>query len=304
MIPSRFHVPPRPSGASHTTRGRPPVMLIVQSLPPAKKPMASLAGAQKGNIAPSVSGTGRAVIESSDRSQSWPLPSAPDAVKAKWRSSGDTWTDPKLIFSGGNMENWSSTSIAAGVSERWTSCQTTMIVAATSTAAEIQRRRPRRVVERSVGVDATGSGPVLGHRLTSHFRRGESACCPTTHRSRACRHTPSRDAHADADGPAGPRAFPSVERSSRRASGKPRSLSMSPAGRSAPARMGGPRSLAGSPQPTSVSGKSSSRVASLAPFLDSTPHRSKKAITAWAFRPATGVALASIRVLRAHARCL
>src|SRR5262245_10655525 len=48
MIPSRFHVPPRPIGASQSVWGGPPEASILFSLPPAKKPRKRLSGDQKG----------------------------------------------------------------------------------------------------------------------------------------------------------------------------------------------------------------------------------------------------------------
>ena len=53
---SRFHVPPRPNSASHTTIAGPPSMRILLSLPSAKKPIERLSGDQNGNVASSVPG--------------------------------------------------------------------------------------------------------------------------------------------------------------------------------------------------------------------------------------------------------
>src|SRR5712692_3919977 len=54
ITPSRFHVPPRPLGASHSTWGCPPDTSTFLSLPSAKKPMNLLSGDQNGKDAPCV----------------------------------------------------------------------------------------------------------------------------------------------------------------------------------------------------------------------------------------------------------
>src|ERR1035437_2699613 len=54
ITPSRFHVPPRPLGASHNTWGRPPDTWTFLSLPSAKNPMSLPSGDQNGSDAPSV----------------------------------------------------------------------------------------------------------------------------------------------------------------------------------------------------------------------------------------------------------
>ncbi len=69
-----FHVPPRPSSALKTTWGGPPEISILSSFPGTKKPIDRLSRDQKGKEAPSVPSIGRAVRESSGRTQSFSLP--------------------------------------------------------------------------------------------------------------------------------------------------------------------------------------------------------------------------------------
>ena len=72
ITPSRLQLPPLPSGASASTRGRPPVAATVRSLPSAKYATVRLSGDQNGNCAPA----GPSPTRARARSNSWPLPRA------------------------------------------------------------------------------------------------------------------------------------------------------------------------------------------------------------------------------------
>src|SRR5207253_7139387 len=70
IVPSAFHVPPRPLAASQTTSTEPPSLAIFFNFPSAKKPMNLPSADQNGNCAPVVSGSGTACSEPSERIQS------------------------------------------------------------------------------------------------------------------------------------------------------------------------------------------------------------------------------------------
>src|SRR5580700_3204888 len=92
ITPSRFHVPPRLSGASHNVIGGPPDTSIFLSFPPAKNPSVWLSGDQKGAEAASVPASGSATSVSSERTQRRVLPSALTATKAICWPSGEIFT--------------------------------------------------------------------------------------------------------------------------------------------------------------------------------------------------------------------
>src|SRR6185295_10489828 len=71
MTLSRFQVPPRPSGASHSVTGGPPVTSTFFSFPEAKKAMYLASGDQNGNEAFAVPGIGRATSLANGFSHSW-----------------------------------------------------------------------------------------------------------------------------------------------------------------------------------------------------------------------------------------
>src|SRR5438128_4487666 len=70
IVPSAFHVPPRPLGASQITSTEPPSTAIFFNFPSAKKPMNLPSADQNGNCALVVSGNGTASSESIERIQS------------------------------------------------------------------------------------------------------------------------------------------------------------------------------------------------------------------------------------------
>ena len=89
MTPSRFQLPPRPSGASASTCGAPPVVSTVLSLPPAKNPTDRPSADQNGNAASSVPVSGCACIVSSERIHSCGTPRRGAATNASRPPSGD-----------------------------------------------------------------------------------------------------------------------------------------------------------------------------------------------------------------------
>src|SRR5262245_15183212 len=88
ITPSRLHAPPRGLPAFASVCTAPPSISIRLSLPSAKNPSDRLSGDQKGKVAPSVPGSGRAERESRGRSHNrdW-LPSV--ATNAIVRPSGE-----------------------------------------------------------------------------------------------------------------------------------------------------------------------------------------------------------------------
>src|SRR5688572_2584912 len=112
---SRFQLPPRPAGASHSTVGGPPPISTFLSFPAAKNPTNRLSGDQNGKVPPSVPGISRAPTAPTGRSQSWYLVGLP-ATKTMLRPSGDTATwvampvppaggPPNDVLSGGTIVN-------------------------------------------------------------------------------------------------------------------------------------------------------------------------------------------------------
>src|SRR5215471_18554367 len=75
IVPSRFHAPPRPEGASPTMCTAPRSTSTRFSFPSAKKPTDWLSGDQKGNEAPSVPAKARSETESSGRTHNLDCPS-------------------------------------------------------------------------------------------------------------------------------------------------------------------------------------------------------------------------------------
>src|SRR6516162_68894 len=75
ITPPRFHVPPRPPGASQIVSGGPLEASIFFSFPAAKNPMTRPSGDQKGKPAPSVPSRDRAFIESTGRTHNSTFPS-------------------------------------------------------------------------------------------------------------------------------------------------------------------------------------------------------------------------------------
>src|SRR5262245_28457389 len=105
ITPSRLQAPPKGAVvASQSVCTVAPVTSIFLSRASAKKPMKRLSGAQKEPTAPCVPGSALASFESNACTQSWILPPV-HPVKARRRPSGDTANGPKLVLSGGSMEN-------------------------------------------------------------------------------------------------------------------------------------------------------------------------------------------------------
>src|SRR2546423_5864533 len=104
MVPSRFHVPPKPlklGGLSHSVCCVPSARSIFFSLPPAANAIERLSGDQKGKLlASSVPGSGRAVKEPSGRNQICLFPSTKETKTRLW-PSGEiaSWLKP-ATFSG------------------------------------------------------------------------------------------------------------------------------------------------------------------------------------------------------------
>src|SRR5262249_12281153 len=73
IVPFAFHDPPSPLAGVANTCGTPPEISIRFSARSAKKPRARLSGDQKGKLAPSVPGIGRAAVESKARTKSMDL---------------------------------------------------------------------------------------------------------------------------------------------------------------------------------------------------------------------------------------
>src|SRR5947207_15078098 len=87
MTPSRFHVPPLVGPTVINVCADPPSTSSRFNLPSAKNPMDRLSGDQKGDDPFSVPFNGRAVVESSGRSQILEVPEV--ATKTILRPSGE-----------------------------------------------------------------------------------------------------------------------------------------------------------------------------------------------------------------------
>src|SRR5215470_16155408 len=118
IVPSRFHAPPRPDGASARICTAPRSTSIRFSFPSAKKPTDWLSGDQKGNEALSVPAKARPETESSGRTHNLDCPSEV-ATHTIFCPSGEIAIDAGSAVGGVGI--WKRISGGAGgeVSRRW-----------------------------------------------------------------------------------------------------------------------------------------------------------------------------------------
>src|SRR5262245_44785949 len=105
--------------------------------------MKRLSGDQKGKVAPSVPSSGLASEEASARTQSCTLlPVA--AVKASQIPSGETAVWPKLVFSGGRMENFMTRASGVGLRVKYAHANPSIPINNTVATAHANRARPNK----------------------------------------------------------------------------------------------------------------------------------------------------------------
>jgi len=92
MVPSLFHAPPDPVCSvlvAQMSRGRPPEISVLFSLPLAKNPIERLSGDQNGEEAPSVPSSCRGVIDPISRINREGIEPDDEAINAIARPSGE-----------------------------------------------------------------------------------------------------------------------------------------------------------------------------------------------------------------------
>src|SRR5215813_8490733 len=136
IVPSRFHAPPRPDGASARICTEPRSTSTRFSFPSAKKPTNWLSGDQKGIDAPSVPGKGRPEADSRGRTHNFDCPSDV-ATNAIFSPSGEIAIDAESVV--GGVEISTRISRAAG-NGRKTHARATAATIVTVAKAETHTR--------------------------------------------------------------------------------------------------------------------------------------------------------------------
>src|SRR4029453_3038469 len=157
ITPSRFHVPPKKTPASHNDCAAPPDAAIRFSLPFAAKAIERLSGHQKGIAAPSLPASTRALADSSGRTHNCALPPV-TAVKASNRPSGEMARELRLLFGGGSRADDTrrgGSGSAAGLENIFAARPIASSVAALVAAIQIRRSRVARALDREDAVAAS-----------------------------------------------------------------------------------------------------------------------------------------------------
>src|SRR5262245_61029124 len=135
MTPSRRQAPPRPEGASQTTRLVPPSAAILCRRPALKKAIHCPSGDQNGKACASASTSLRASSNPRDRTHSALVPSDARATNAILRPSGDTSGTSTDVFSGGST----TSRVATGAISRGRAIRPTTKAASTPVATKSVR---------------------------------------------------------------------------------------------------------------------------------------------------------------------